>query len=84
MGMMIHRAKMRQVRQAMYEPKEEVKTESEVILHKEEKKEAEFTKEEINALPFFTLKSIASKYGIDVKGKKAAELRADLIEKLEL
>lgn len=84
MGMMIHRAKMRQVRQAMYEPKEEVKTESEVILHKEEKKEAEFTKEEINALPFFTLKSIASKYGIDVKGKKAADIRAGLIEKLEL
>lgn len=84
MGMMIHRAKMRQVRQAMYEPKEEVKTESEVVVHKEEKKEAEFTKEEINALPFFTLKSIASKYGVDVKGKKAAELRADLIEKLEL
>ena len=84
MGMMIHRAKMRQVRQAMYEPKEEVKTESEVIENKEEEKEVEFTREEINALPFFSLKSAASRYGIDVKGKKAAELKADLIEKLEL
>lgn len=84
MGMMIHRAKMRQVRQAMYEPKEEVKTESEVIENKEEEKEVEFTREEINALPFFSLKSVASRYGIDVKGKKAAELKADLIEKLEL
>ena len=84
MGMMIHRAKMRQVRQAMYEPKEEVKTESEVIENKEEEKEVEYTKEDINALPFFSLKSVASRYGIDVKGKKAAELRADLIEKLEL
>ena len=84
MGMMIHRAKMRQVRQAMYEPKEEVKTESEVIENKEEEKEVEYTKEDINALPFFSLKSVATRYGIDVKGKKAAELRADLIEKLEL
>ena len=84
MGMMIHRAKMRQVRQAMYEPKEEVKTESEVIENKEEEKEVEYTKEDINALPFFSLKSVASRYGIDVKGKKAAELKADLIEKLEL
>lgn len=84
MGMMIHRAKMRQVRQAMYEPKEEVKTESKVIKDKEEVKEVEFTREEINALPFFSLKSVATRYGIDVKGKKAANLRAELIEKLEL
>ena len=84
MGMMIHRAKMRQVRQAMYEPKEEVKAEPVVVENKEEVKEVEYTKDEINALPFFSLKSVATKYGIDVKGKKAAELRADLIEKLEL
>lgn len=88
MGMMIHRAKMRQVRQAMYEPKEEVKTEPKVIEAKEEEKEGEkeakYTKEDINSLPFFSLKSVATSYGIDVKGKKAADLRADLIEKLEL
>lgn len=87
MGMMIHRAKMRQVRQAMYEPKEQPKAEPKVEPKeeiKEEAKEVEFTKEEINALPFFSLKSVATRYGIDVKGKKAAELKADLIQKLEL
>ena len=84
MGMMIHRAKMRQVRQAMYEPKEEVKAEPVVVENKEEVKEVEYTKDEINALPFFSLKSVATKYGIDVKGKKAVDLRAELFEKLEL
>ena len=80
MGMMIHRAKMRQVRQAMYEP--EIKPESEEI--KEEIKEVEYSFDEINALPFFSLKSVAIKYGIDVKGKKAADLRAELIKKMGL
>lgn len=84
MGMMIHRAKMRQVRQAMYEPKEEVKAEPVAVENKEEVKEVEYTKDEINALPFFSLKSVATKYGIDVKGKKAVDLRAELFEKLEL
>ena len=84
MGMMIHRAKIRQVRQAMYEPKEEVKAEPVVVENKEEVKEVEYTKDEINALPFFSLKSVATKYGIDVKGKKAVDLRAELFEKLEL
>lgn len=84
MGMMIHRAKMRQVRQAMYEPKE-VKVEQPVeVEEKEEEKEAVYTREEINTLPFFSLKSIAVKNGIDVKGKKAPELRSELIEKMGL
>lgn len=83
MGMMIHRAKMRQVRQAMYE-QPEVKPKVEAKESKEEVKEAQYSKEEINALPFFSLKSIATKYGIDVKGKKTADLRAAIIEKLGL
>lgn len=83
MGMMIHRAKMRQVRQAMYEPPE-VKPKVEAKESKEEVKEAQYSKEEINALPFFSLKSIATKYGIDVNGKKVADLRAAIIEKMGL
>lgn len=80
---MIHRAKMRQVRQAMYE-QPEVKPKVEAKESKEEVKEAQYSKEEINALPFFSLKSIATKYGIDVKGKKVADLRAAIIEKMGL
>ena len=85
MGMMIHRAKMRQVRQAMYEPQKveqpKVEQPKEVV---KENEGVKYTKEEINSLPFFSLKSIATKYGIDVKGKKTADLRAAIIEKLGL
>lgn len=85
MGMMIHRAKMRQVRQAMYEPQKveqpKVEQPKEVV---KENEGVKYTKEEINSLPFFSLKSIANKYGIDVKGKKTADLRAAIIEKLGL
>ena len=85
MGMMIHRAKMRQVRQAMYEPQKveqpKVEQPKEVV---KENEGVKYTKEEINSLHFFSLKSIANKYGIDVKGKKTADLRAAIIEKLGL
>ena len=80
MGMMIHRRKEGH----LHYPKVETKVETKVEPEKEERKEAVYTREEINKLPFFSLKSVAKNNGIEVKGKKADELRAALIKKLEL
>jgi hypothetical protein len=50
---------------------------------KEPVKESEdISKDEISKMPFFKLKSVAKEYGIDVKDKKAEEIRAELMEKL--
>lgn len=49
---------------------------------KESSDEVKWTKDEIDKMPFMKLKSIAKKNGIDVNDKKAAEIRAELIEKL--
>lgn len=49
---------------------------------KEPSDEVKWTKDEIDKMPFMKLKSIAKKNGIDVDDKKAAEIRAELIEKL--
>lgn len=83
MGMMIHRRREGHLHYPKVE--NEVETHNEPV-EVEEKKEKEvvYTLEEINKLPFFSLKSLAVQQGIDVKGKKATELRAELIKKLEL
>ena len=80
MGMMIHRRKEGHLHYPKVENK--VETHNEPVVEK--KKEVLHTLDEINKLPFFSLKSLATQQGIDVKGKKAADLRAELIEKLEL
>lgn len=41
------------------------------------------TEEDINKLPYFSLKSLASTYGIDVTDKKTKQLRNELIAKLK-
>lgn len=41
-------------------------------------------REDIIKMPFFKLKSVAKSYGIDVTDLKADDIRAALIEKLEL
>ena len=88
MGMMIHRRREGHLhyptveKKTMEQPKVDVsKVEPE---KKVEKKEVVFTLEEINKLPFFSLKKVASSEGIDVTGKKTADLRAALIKKLGL
>jgi len=85
MGMMMHRWKLRhnQAESAQEDTWEEGRP---LVQIEEENKNdgVVYTRDEINALPFFSLKSVATKYGIDVKGKKAIELRNELIEKLEL
>lgn len=44
----------------------------------------ELTKEDVEKMQFFSLKSVALKNGIDPDGKKGAELKAEIIEKLNL
>ena len=84
MGMMIHRRREGHLHYPKVE-KSQVETKPETKVDTEpEKKEAAYTLDEINRLPFFSLKSIASNNGIDVKGKKVADLRAAIIEKLGL
>lgn len=46
--------------------------------------QTDMTAEDIRSMKFFTLKSVAEKQGLEVDGKKADELRAELIEKLGL
>lgn len=46
--------------------------------------EAEVTKAEVEKMPYFGLKSLATKHGIDTDGKKAAKLKEEIIEKLSL
>ena len=52
-------------------PKKETKAEPEII-----------SKESVEKMPFFKLKSVAKEYGVDVKDKKADEIKAELMEKL--
>ena len=40
------------------------------------------SEEDINKLPYFSLKSLASTYGIDVTDKKTKELRKELLRKI--
>lgn len=40
------------------------------------------SKEDIDKLPFFSLKALASNYGIDVKDKKTKQLREELYKKI--
>ena len=58
------------------EPKEEPKVEPKV--------EQTVNRKDVESMPYFSLKSLASKNGIDVSGKKTAELRGEIIEVLGL
>ena len=50
----------------------------------EDVQEKEVTKEEVEKMPYFGLKSLAAKHGIDTDGKKAAKLKEEIIDKLNL
>lgn len=64
------------------EEKEEVSVAPEPSLTEETSSKSKLTEEEINKLPFFSLKSLASTYGVDVKDKKTKELRKELLKKI--
>ena len=78
MSMMLRRAKARAAKAVP------------VIMYNEEKKEEKpvFTdlvsREEVEKMKFFALKSLATKNGIDVDGKNTADLKKEIIEKLNL
>ena len=42
------------------------------------------TREEVEKMQFFALKSLATKHGIETEGKKNAELKEEIIKKLNL
>lgn len=80
MGMMIHRRKLREIANDNKEVKPvETKVETNVF----ERSKTEVLIEDIKKLPYFSLKSLASRYGVDVKGKKTEEIREELIAKVE-
>ena len=78
MSMMLRRAKARAAKAVP------------VIMYNEEKKEEKpvFTdlvsRAEVEKMKFFALKSLATKNGIDVDGKNTADLKKEIIEKLNL
>ena len=82
MGMMIHRRREGHLHYPKVENK--VEAHNEPVVEEKKEKEVMYTLDEINKLPFFSLKSLAKQQGLDVTGKKANDLRAEIIEKLEL
>lgn len=78
MGMMIHRRKLRE--RANDNKEQEVKKEAANVF--EQPKNAVLI-EDIKKLPYFALKSLASRYGVEVKGKKTEEIREELLAKVE-
>jgi len=88
MGMMTRRnVKARipevEVRAVEAAPAPTKEKESAKVQEKEEPTK-EVTKEEVEKMPYFGLKSLAAKYDIDTEGKKAAKLREEIIDKLNL
>lgn len=68
-----------------YVPDEKTKKASKKVVEQEALEESnseDLTKDSISKMPFFKLKSVAKEYGIDVKDKKADEIREELMEKL--
>lgn len=69
-----HETKVEAVVETVVEATEEPKAEP----------KEELTRKDVNAMPYFKVKSVAQANGIDVGNKKTAELRAEVIEKLGL
>lgn len=84
MGMMMHR------RRLMMASAQKTEAVEETVEAREEKpeecvaqKKSSLTAEDIEKLPFFSLKALALQHGIDVKDKKAKQLKKELLEKLK-
>lgn len=77
MSLMIRRAKARAAKAVPVVVYEEIKEEKPVFTDLVKKAEVEKMK-------FFALKSLAAKNGIEVDGKNTAELKKEIIEKLNL
>lgn len=81
MSMMLRRAKARAAKAVpvvVYEEKKEEKSEEKPVFTDL------VTKAEVEKMKFFALKSLATKNGIEVDGKNTADLKKEIIEKLNL
>jgi hypothetical protein len=79
--MMLRRAKARAAKAVpvvVYEEKKEEKPEEKQVFTDL------VTKAEVEKMKFFALKSLATKNGIEVDGKNTADLKKEIIEKLNL
>lgn len=83
MALFIHRRKVaeRELAKKLAEEQPKVEPKNEEIIEEEK---SGITKEDVASFPYFKLKSLAKEHGIDVKEKKADEIRAELIEKMGL
>lgn len=77
MSLMIRRAKARAAKAVPVVVYEEMKEEKPVFTDL-------VTKAEVEKMKFFALKSLAAKNEIEVDGKNTAELKKEIIEKLNL
>lgn len=95
MGMFIHRRKENQ-RKAQAEYVQSVQTRAEAsvrevetgatqlpLLTEGDSPTSTLTEEDINKLPFFSLKSLALQHGIDVTDKKTKQLRKELLNAIQ-
>ena len=82
MGMMVRRNVKARTPQAEVRA---VKT-APTPINEQEKEEPtkDVTREEVEKMPYFGLKSLATKHGIDTEGKKAARLKEEILDKLNL
>lgn len=78
--MLIHRHKTGAKSPAKVEKPIEKKVEKPV----EKVEKPDVTKDEVEKMPYFGVKSLAEKIGIDTTDKKANELKVEVIKKLEL
>lgn len=84
MGMFIHRRKKALVEKNAGNLNDVVdETRAELPSTEEEKPSSTLTIADIEKLPFFALRSLASQHGLDTKDKKANQIRKELIKKLE-
>lgn len=80
MGMFIHRRKVEALQVKKANDQKSVKMEEPKAV---EKPKSTITIEDIDKLPFFTLRSLAVQHGLETKDKKADQIRRELIKKLQ-
>lgn len=78
MGMFIHRRKVLNAKKV--NDQKSVKVEEPKAV---EKPKSKITSEDIEKLPFFTLRSLAVQHGLETKDKKADQIRRELIKKIK-
>lgn len=79
MGMFIHRRKMKVLREKVNDRMSVEMAQPKAV---EEPVKSTLTEEDINKMPFFTLRSLATQHGIDTKDKSAKQIRKELLKKI--